>query len=183
MGVASTSVVGWIIGIGWIVWLLATVGYGVIVIPRYFFAQSFDRYLPSIFAYVNPKFSSPIAANLIDLVITMAFVASASFLYGTIVSIYGIFVAILAYFMIVGLAAAVYAARKEKGGSKMLLMVFVYAIYEYLLYPNIWGGNQLAYGYDLAALVLGIIIYFASKSYHMKRGIDISLTFKEIPPE
>jgi hypothetical protein len=41
----------------------------------------------------------------------------------------------------------------------------------------------LAYGYLVVAAVAAVVIYAVSKWYHKKRGIDISLTFKEIPPE
>jgi hypothetical protein len=30
--------------------------------------------------------------------------------------------------------------------------------------------------------ILGIVIYYASKAYHARQGIDIGLIFKEVPP-
>jgi len=35
----------------------------------------------------------------------------------------------------------------------------------------------------VAIIVVAAIIYFAMKSYHAGRGIDITMAFKEIPPE
>ena len=58
--------------------------------------------------------------------------------------------------------------------------------------PTIWGtaasvggvpGYLVAYGYVLGSFILGAVIYLASKSYNAKKGIDLSLAFKEIPPE
>ena len=35
----------------------------------------------------------------------------------------------------------------------------------------------------VGSFVLGIAVYFAMKAYHRSRGLDISIVFKEIPPE
>ncbi|HYB04918.1 MAG TPA: hypothetical protein VED17_10665 [Nitrososphaerales archaeon] len=47
----------------------------------------------------------------------------------------------------------------------------------------VWCGNDIAYGYVVASFVLGTVIYLASKGYHASRGIDISLAYREFPPE
>ncbi|HYW00499.1 MAG TPA: hypothetical protein VE862_03460, partial [Candidatus Acidoferrum sp.] len=107
------------------------------------------------------------------------------------VSLYGTIVAPMIYFMFIGIGAAVYAVKREKGTSKIVLIVsgilmaivFAYFSYQFLTFPAIWGGNNLAYGYIAFTFVLGIVIYLASKAYYSKQGIDIGLAFKEIPPE
>jgi amino acid transporter len=189
MGV-SNSIVAWIIGLGWIAWLIAITMYGLVVIPRYFMAQSFDRYLPAVIAHVSPRYNSPTVAMLIVFVISAVFIGTATLIYGTIMSLYGIWVSIMVYFVVVGIAAAVYGARKEKGGTRTVLIICgiimavaqLSVVYAYLAFPNIWGGNAIAYGYDVAIAVLAILIYAVSKRYYMNRGIDISQSFKEIPP-
>jgi amino acid transporter len=191
MGVSGNTAVAWLLGIGWIVWDVAALGYGIVVISRYFLAQAFDRFLPSAMAYVNPRTGSPVVAHIVDLVVTISLVGAASFLYGSFVSLYGAALANWIYFIAVGAAAAVYAFRREKGRSKAILaisgvlmsVVFVYLLYEFLVLPSVYGGNLLAYGYVAASYILGLGIYLASRSYHLKRGVDISLAFKEIPPE
>lgn len=110
-------------------------------------------------------------------------------MYGTLVSLYGAVIASMIYFVFIGIAAAVYAVKKEKGGSKMLLaiagvlmtIIFVYYTYMFLAYQSIWGGNPFAYGFVAISFVLGVIIYVVSKSYYSKRGIDITLAYKELP--
>ena len=82
MGVASSSVISWIIGIGWILWDIAILAYGIIVISRYLFAQSFDRFLPERMAYVSSKYRYPVVAHLTDLVITVVLIGLASYFYG-----------------------------------------------------------------------------------------------------
>ena len=155
------------------------------------FAQAFDRFLPSKIAYVTSNWGSPVVAHLIDLIVVVFLIGGASFLYGTLVSLYGSVIASMIYFALIGASGAVYGARNEKGQSKWILIfcgsftvaVFLYLLYQFLAYPAVWGGNPFAYGYVAVSFLAGAIIYSASKHYNKKRGIDISLAYKEIPPE
>lgn len=191
MGVTSNVALQAFIGLGWIVWNIGVLAYGVIVFSRYLFAQSFDRFLPEQLSYISPKYGSPVLAHLIDLVITVGLIGSAAFVYGALSSLFGNVAAAMIYFIVIGLAASVYAMRKEKGASKGILFisgilmaaVFVYITYLFLANPSVWGGNPTAYGYIIASFVLGAVIYAVSKRYHEARGIDISLAYREIPPE
>jgi amino acid transporter len=190
MGVSSNVAVSWFIGLGWILWNVAILAYGIIVLSRYLFAQSFDRFLPERVSHVGPKYSSPDVALLIELVGTIVLIGLASFFYGTLVSLYGAVVASMIYFFFIGVAAVRYAYKNEKGQSRAILatagalmaIVFAYITYQFLASPAIWGGNPIAYGWVVCSFIAGIIIYAVSKSYHSKRGIDISLAYKELPP-
>jgi len=189
MGVSSTPV-AWFLGIGWILWDVACLAYGIIVLSRYLFAQSFDRFLPEKISYVSPKYNSPSIALLIELVGTIVLITLATFFYGTLESLFGAIVASMVYFVFIGIAAVIYAQKNEKGRSKAILsiagvlmtIVFVYITYQFLAFPAIWGGNPLAYGWVAGSFVAGVIIYVISKSYYSKRGIDITLAYKELPP-
>jgi amino acid transporter len=191
MGVTTSYPLQAVIGLGWIAWNIGVLAYGVIVFSRYLFAQSFDRFLPEQLSYVSPKYGSPVLAHVLDLVVTIALIGISAFVYGTLMSLFGNVVAAMAYFVVIGLAASVYALRKEKGMSKGILFVsgilmaviFVYISYLFLANGTVWGGNAIAYGYVVGSFVLGAVIYLASKRYHAARGIDISLAYKEIPPE
>lgn len=191
MGVSSNFVQSLIIGLGWIVLTIAILAFGIITISRYMLAQAFDSFLPSQLAYVSPKYGSPVVAHLLDLVVSVILIGLAAFLYGTVSSLYGAVMASMVYFAFVGLGAAVYAIKREKGGSRILLavtgilqtLVFVYLTSEFLAYPRIWGGNILAYGYITVTFILGVIIYLSAKSRLTKQGLNLDLVFKEIPPE
>ena len=191
MGATTSYPLQALIGLGWIVWNIGVLAYGVIVFSRYLFAQSFDRFLPEQLSYISPKYGSPVVAHIIDLVITLGLIGTSAFVYGTLSSLFGNVVAAMFYFIVIGLAASVYALRKEKGTSKGLLFVagilmaaiFVYITYLFLANGAVWGGNNIAYGYVIASFVLGAAIYLGSKRYHASRGIDISLAYREIPPE
>jgi amino acid transporter len=191
MGVSNNLALSWFIGLGWILWNVAILAYGIILVSRYLFAEAFDRFLPSKIAYVTPKWGSPVVAHLIDLVVVVFLIGGASFLYGTLVSLYGSVIASMIYFASIGAAGAVYGVRKEKGQAKWLLLscgtftslVFLYLLYQFLAFPSVWGGNTFAYSYVAASFLTGLVLYGISKYYHGKRGIDITLAYKEIPPE
>jgi hypothetical protein len=190
MGVTSNPVISWIIGLGWIIWIINILAYLVVVEGRYLMAQSFDRFLPSKVAYVS-QYGSPVVAHIIDLIVILGLVAGASFLYGTFVSLYGTIVGPMIYFAFVGVAAVIHGIKREAGRTKLVLVicgvlsaiVFFWLTAEFLLYPAIWGGNPLAYGFLVGSVILGVIVYYGSKTYHARRGIDISLVFKQLPPE
>jgi len=190
MGLSSNFVLSFIIGLSWIVLTLAILAFGIITISRYMLAQAFDRFLPSKLAYVS-RYGSPVVAHLLDLVVTVVMIGLAAFLYGSLSSLYGAVMASMIYFAFVGVAAALYGLRKEKGRSMVVLavsgglqtLVFIYLTYEFLGYPSIWGGNALAYGYIAATFVLGALIYAYRKATSSRQGFGVELAFKEIPPE
>ncbi|HYB67130.1 MAG TPA: amino acid permease [Candidatus Acidoferrales bacterium] len=189
MGVSSTPVAAFI-GLGWILWNVAIIAYAIIVLSRYLFAQSFDRFLPEKISYISPKYNSPTVAFTINLIGTLLLIGLASFFYGTLVALYGAVIASMIYFFFIGIAALRYALKNEKGTSKGILatagllmaIVFAYITYQFLAYASIWGGTTLGYAWAFGSFIVGVIIYFVSKSYYGKRGIDITLAYKELPP-
>jgi amino acid transporter len=200
MGVSGNMAVEAFLGLAWILWNVGILAYGVIVISRYILAQSFDRFLPARIAYVNPKTGSPLIAQSIVLILTVSLVGAISYLYGSLQVLFAAVIAAMIYFAFVGVAAVIQAQRTEKGGTKSLLtvcgalmtIVFGYITYQFLASPTIWGtaatvdgfpGYYLAYAYVAGSFILGLLLYYGSKRYNGKKGIDISLAFKEIPPE
>ncbi|WP_054857835.1 hypothetical protein [Vulcanisaeta sp. JCM 16159] len=115
--------------------------------------------------------------------------------YGTFTALYGTEVGPLTYLAFVGIAAVIIALRKNNelsGRARAALitagilqfLVFIYLDYEFLAYPQIWGGNPLAYGVIIGAFVLGVIAYLVARSIYLRRyGMDISVAYVEIPPE
>ncbi len=191
MGVSGNNVIAGLIGLGWILANLSVLAYGVIVISRYLLAQSFDRFLPSPISDVNPRFGSPVKAFVISLVVTVVLVALAAFYYSGLGGLFGATIASMIYFAFVGLAAAVWAMRKEQGIAKVILflagigniLVFGFLTYQYVTNAAQWSLNNLTVYFVVGTFLLGAIIYAASYYYHKGKGVDISLAYKEIPPE
>ena len=191
MGVANNAAIAWIIGLGWIALQFAVIAYAVIVFSRYLLAQSMDRFLPSRLSYVSPRFGSPMIAHAIDWLITLVLIGITAYYFGSISGIFGAIIASMIYFMFIGLAAVVHAIRKESGTSKGILalagalniIVFGFISYQFLANPGFTGLNDVTAIYCVGTLVVGALIYLTSSWYHKKRGIDISLNYKELPPE
>lgn len=196
MGVSGNTILAWVIGLGWILANMSVLAYGIIVISRYLLAQSFDRFLPSRISNVSPRLGSPILAYIVSLVLTVALVGLAAFnygggLFGGLTGLFGAIIASMIYFIFVGLAAAIHGARKEQGTTKGILvlagilnvLVFGFLSYQFLAYPKVWSLTPLTYGFVILSVVAGIAIYYGSSRYYKKRGIDISLAYKELPPE
>ncbi len=194
MALSGNYALRWFIGLASVIWYLAILAYGAIVVVRYWFALAFDRVWPSAFAYLSPRFGTPIYAHLFDLAVTSILIAVTGLFYGTFTALYGTEIGPLTYLAFVGLAAVIIALRRGELGSgvkaalivagALQFLVFIYLDYEFLAYPQIWGGNWLAYGVIIGAFVLGIIAYLVARSIYLRRyGMDISVAYVEIPPE
>lgn len=189
MGASNNMALAWILGICWIIWNVAVLNVSIIVLPRYIFAQAFDRWLPSKLAHAS-RWGSPIYANLLDLVLGLALVAATAYLYGPLSSLFTVGIAAMIFFASVGIASVIYGYKREKGRSKATLMiagtlmavVFLYVVYLFAMMPSIYGGSTFTYGFLVVTFVVGVILYYAYKAYYKSRGLDISLVYKEIPP-
>ena len=97
------------------------------------------------------------------------------------------------FFMFVGIASVLYGIRRKSEttivragliiAGILSAIVFAFVSYEFAIYPTIYGGNQLSYEFLLCSFIGGLIIYIAHKYYLKAQGIDLSLAFKELPPE
>jgi len=190
MGVSNNSVLATIIGAGWILWDLALLAYLIISFSRYILAASFDRLLPARLSAVN-RYGSPWAALVLDLIISLTVAGLAAFFYGPFSSLYGIGDNNWIWFITVGIAATIFAAKRLSGNIKyvmgiagiLMTLVYIYVLYIFIEYPSTWGGNYLGYGYDISVFLAGGIIYLGMRQYYKRRNLDISFAFKEIPPE
>ena len=197
MGLSGNSAVAAFIGLGWIFANLGILAYGIIVISRYLLAQSFDRFLPSTISDVNPRFGSPVKAFIISLVVTVVLVGYAAYNYTTsnigagTNPLFGAILASMIYFMVVGAAAVVHAVKKETGITKPILalagigniLVFGFIAYQFLANQSMWSINLFTFSWLVGCLALGTILFVGSYYYHKRRGVNINLAYKEIPPE
>jgi len=189
---------------------LGLIGWAIIIIPsnwmattRIILAMGFDRVLPGRFADVSDRFHTPVKA--------IAFVAFITFLGLLATNYYGAVSANLNYTVVytfilavVSLGGALFPFIRKAiyqqsvistwkvAGIPAITIIgliscgfFIFLSYTAGVNSAIGGPNGF---YSLvlavAALVGSGAIYFVSKAYHRSRSqIDISMNFKEIPPE
>ena len=193
MGVANNFAVSLSLGIVWIIWNIIFLIVTIMAVARYILALSFDRFLPSKFAYVSPRFNSPAIAHVFDLVLAIILVGATAFYYGELSALSATAIGPMIFFMFVAIASILYGVRRtsESGivraglviAGILSAIVFAFVSYEFVIYPSIYGGNTLSYVFLVASFIGGLIIYVAHKQYLKKQGIDLSLAFKELPPE
>jgi amino acid transporter len=169
---------------------------------KYMFAWSFDRVIPSKFADVNQRFHTPYLSVIAIVVIGVILSFLYSILgYSTLFTM-GSLVWGVSY-IVPGLALTVFpyvkkdlfsqapgwVAKKVAGIPVVsivgVLTVIGFGYVGYVGYSNAAFAVPNAFGYELytSLIIVGFLIYFASRAYHKSRGLDISQALKEIPPE
>jgi amino acid transporter len=170
---------------------------------KYLFAWSFDRVIPSKFADVSSRFHSAWVAVIATVVI--AFIAevlynilgySSYFSMGTVLwgisyTIPGLALTIFPYVKKDLFAGAPGWMGKKVAGIPLLSIVgFIttlgFGIVGYIAFSStVVNFLPVSVTAGVVAITIfgGLAIYFLSKWYHKREGIDISMALKEIPPE
>jgi hypothetical protein len=61
--------------------------------------------------------------------------------------------------------------------------ISIWTMWMYLQIPTMGPLNASAFGLFVGSFVLGLIIYLVARAWRSRQGIDLSLVFKEVPPE
>jgi len=171
---------------------------------RNVFAWSFDGIIPTMFSDVNEKRGSPTKAIALVTGIAVVYVIAAVYATNILTiltySTSGIYLAIA----ITGLAAMILPYRRKQlyaqatgpiqrkiggipvisllGLSTLLTGAFVAIV---AASPSFTGAaiNPVYLAFLVLTFVVGLVIYVISYYVQKSRGVDITLRFKEIPPE
>jgi len=196
----------------WVVDLLMTLGVFLnlfnlmivlyIVGSRVMFAQTLDRLLPSKFAELKTRFVTPVYSLLVYLLGSVVFVLLAVYypfiFFYTSASV----AAVLLAYILAGVSAIVFP-RKAKdvykaspiskyslGGIPLIsilgalsLVLDGLLIYFYIAIPALGVANPIPLGVVIGIYVVLFVYYYVNKWAKKKAGVDITLAFKEIPPE
>jgi amino acid transporter len=183
--------------------LVSNIGFGFLgfmFLSRPMLAWSFDRILPSKLSLVNSRFGSPVVAIAVTLILAAS--GWTLELYTTYAGV--ILDSLLIKFVgwaIVSIAAIAIPFRQKKlfqdssvnyriGGLPVLsiagfasLLVFAYFVVNSIT-TTVFYTPTTDQGAFLMVLFGGAIVYyFLAKAYRKRQGIDLSLAFKELPPE
>ncbi|ARM77067.1 APC family permease [Acidianus manzaensis] len=188
--------------IGSYFWYIAIMFAVALFVSRYFMAVAFDKALPTVVSYVSERYHSPVVAHLIDEAITIGSLVAITITPLSTAFFYGMdtadAMALLFGFIIVIIASIVSSILKKgtelKGNNKLILGISVVDLIVMSTYAYYWFGysttylgitmNPLTWSIIASPFIAGVIIYYVMREYRKrKEGVDISMTFKEIPPE
>lgn len=200
--ITSNPVLNILISFSFIFWVIPAILANVFVPIRSLFAWSFDRILPEKISAINEKTHSPVLALVI---VTIAMIgvliwASLSTSFFTLFSVS----VLLGYITIVliSLSGVLFPFRKRdlsKSSPANLaigkvplitvsgiasILVIAFAVYLYAAYPALGlSSPALVFGIVGAVIVGALLIYYLAYFIQKRRGIDIRLFYKELPPE
>jgi len=175
----------------------------VAMVVRALFAWSFDGLVPYKWSEVNERTHSPILAIVIMSVLTLATTIWTA-LSATFFTVWGVAI-LFAYLPIlfVGISAITLPFRrkefynssilgKSNAGKAWLVIGGILAILEVALIvflgfkfsaPLGWKSWWMVLLAVSGAFAFGYGIYYLAKAIRKKRGIDLALVYKQIPPE
>jgi len=172
---------------------------------RTFFAWSFDRVLPTKLADVSERFHTPL--YIIAIQGLLAWVSLYLLTFTTFFAYQAnVYVGWMICYAIVGLSIMIFpwkkkdlfestvpsAYKRKIAGVPVLsllgavmfvffvFMTYAAAVNQALGGPMTWASVGIGI---FGIFIIGIAIYYASYIYHKKKGIDISMAYREIPPE
>lgn len=171
----------------------------IIAATRYLFAWSFDRILPRRFADVSDRTHTPIIASLVALVISVLGAALQAFdptsTPSVLVPIFTVgyilpsITAIAFPYLRKDVYETAFIVKRRVLGVPLIswlgtVSLVALAVGTYSLYT---GGFTVLhvpdYIFYIGAYGLGIVIFVAAYLVRKRQGIDLSMAFKEIPPE
>lgn len=191
-----------IIGIGFIFWALMGTPLSELQATRYMLAWAVDHMIPAPLGDVSDRFHSPVKAIIFCTVTgTIALIALVAVPQA---SLLGALLAQIAAFILVSVAGIVFPYRLrhvwESGGGHKLLGIpsvtlagiggvivlgslLVMFIFNSTINSTFGVTARLSLFFMIGVVVVGIIWYAAAYFLNRSQGIDLGLTYREIPPE
>lgn len=192
-----------VVFIGLFMWVFVEIMSICLNLTRANFAWAFDGVIPSFFASVSSRFSSPTwSVVTIGVLMEIGILVS---LYTQVGLLINLALVLIAVYSITTLSATLFPYLKPdlfksapkitnyKIGGKVPLIsitggvttIFFWAvIYEMTINTAIAGAvTPLSAGAMIGVAILAAVIYFVAKAYRKSKGLDLGFTFKEIPPE
>ena len=169
---------------------------------RAFFAMAFDRVAPSRLGDVDERTHAPLTGLIVCTVIGVICMIWAIFspTFMTVIVIAGLFG--IPPIALVGLSAIVFPYRLKElyqtSGAKIEILgipliviagvvsilaeiLYGYVVFKYGLLPP--SSQAIGLVITLAVIVLSALWYYVAYYVRKREGIDLSLVFKELPPE
>jgi len=198
--VANNIVLAFLICFGFIFWSYAWLPGQILNGSRNIFAYSLDGLLPSWFKKVNQKRFTPVnslltmgAASIIALGIYVF-----TDLFSTLVGIFGFILS----FIVISISAALLPYRlpdvfetsavNQRIGRVPVITVIgvlsvaaqVFMAWVFLRDPSAGlNGNPKMIWFNVIVFLSGLVVYYVAKFVQRGRGVDVDLSFKQVPEE
>ena len=185
-----------------VIWLEITIA--LLIVGRAWLAWGLDRMGPKWFTDVSPRWAQP-SKNLLVAMIVFAIgvVVYVFWLTTSLAGLVGGGLQFASVFLITGISALVFPYRKSVRGiweaspyhtwkiagipvvsiGAVLYLVFIIVMLYYSFFDPTAPVPAKALILFVAAWVAGITWYFVWKAISKKQGVDVSVTFGELPPE
>ncbi len=199
--VSGSTLVAFLITFGFIFWSYAWLPGQIINGSRNILAYSLDGLFPAWFHKLHPKLNTPVVAlgtmGVMSIVALAIYVFTSYF--ATLVGIFGFILS----FSLVSIAAmllpyrlpAVFEASPVKqrlggipvitiiGGLSLISCVFM--AWVFVADPNASGANgpKFMVVFNVIVFLSGLGVYYLAKWLQKRRGVDVSLSYKQLPAE
>jgi len=190
------------IGIGFVLWALLGTPLSELQATRYMLAWAVDRMVPAPIGDVSERFHSPVKAIIFCTVTgTLALLALIALPQA---SLLGALLAQIAAFILVSIAGIVFPFKLRHvwesagghrifgiptvtlagiGGVIVLGALMLMFIFNSTINSTFGVTAKLSLSFMIGVIVIGIIWYVAAYFLNRNQGVDVSLTYREIPPE
>ena len=191
-----------IIGIGFVLWALMGTPLSELQATRYMLAWAVDRMVPAPIGDVSDRFHSPVKAIVFCTVTgTLALIALIAVPQA---SLLGALLAQIAAFILVSIAGIVFPFRlrhvwESAGGHRILGIptvtlagiggvivlgaLMLMFIFNSTINSTFGVTARLSLSFMIGVIVVGIIWYVVAYFLNRSQGVDVSLAYREIPPE
>jgi len=192
----------WLLAIGYIAAQFAPILPVLMAVSRCMFAWSFDGILPTKFASVSDRLHTPVFTIIVMNIlwaITFVIYTYASSYFVALVS--GAGLAEMISLIIIAITAIIFPLRHKLYDNTAIkkisiagipvisiagvLSLFFFLLITYFFVTNpLYGANTLSvYEAIIIGLLIPLAIYGAAHYYRKSKGLDLALTFKQLPPE
>jgi amino acid transporter len=190
------------IGIGFVLWALMGTPLSELQATRYMLSWALDRMIPAPLGDVSDRFHTPVKAIIFCTITgTLALIALVTVPQA---SLLGALLAQVAAFILVAIAGIVFPFRLrhvwEAGGGHRLLGIpsvtlagiggvivlgslMVMFIANSTINATFGVTKQLSLMFMIGVVLVGVVWYIVAYFLNRAQGVDLSLTYREIPPE
>ena len=199
---SGNIIVPLIIGIGFVFWALMGTPLSELQATRYMLAWAVDRMVPAPIGDVSDRFHSPVKAIVFCTITgTLALIALVSFPQA---SLLGALLAQIVAFILVSIAGIAFPFRlrhvwESAGGHRILGIptvtlagiggvivlgtLMLMFIFNSTINSTFGVTARLSLSFMIGVIVIGIIWYVVAFFVNRSQGVDVSLAYREIPPE